>query len=181
MVRFGKLDDGTWSAGEVLFEEDKEGFPTCIRIQFPFLNVLVEIKSKDLPLLIPFINSVKSNLKLLPSSEEKITSVIFDVREETFYLEHAALKLEAPRQIKQIAGEWIYLSSVGFYPVLGEPMLHRSHLSGEEAVPFGKDMSARFAPFIPVHEQRISLSYSMFFDEKWNWHFTAYLFSRKGI
>lgn len=167
--------------GRVLFTEDEEGFPTRVKLDFPFLTAHFEIRKRDLPKLIPYLDSVNANLKVFPSAEEKITSIRFNPKEPAFYLEHESLDLSEQAQKKLTVDGWVYLPKVGFYPLQGQPLLHRNRIGKEEIAEFLQHYAHQIALFIPVHEKRQSLSYFMYFDEEWNWHFAAYLFEKGDL
>lgn len=160
--------------GELLFQEDEEGFPTRFEIHFPFLRAHVGIKKEELSKLIPYLDSVKSNLKLFLSSAQ-ISSLTFDPQEPAFYLKHSTLRLENFPGGKKEIGEWNYLSKIGFYPVANQPLLQYEKIGKEHLVEFLNHYSDQIAQFLPVRAKLQTLKYFMFFDEEWNWHFEAYL------
>jgi superfamily II DNA or RNA helicase len=167
--------------GHVLFDEDMEGFPTRLFLEFPFLSLALEIQKKDLKKLIPFLDSVNSNLKLFPSAEEKIISVTFNPQERAFYIQHQSLNLSDQPDQKLMIDGWAYLPKIGFYPVVDQPLLLRQRIDKDSFAEFLEKHAHQISPFIPVHETRQSLRYEIYFDENWNWNFIAYLFEKGDL
>jgi superfamily II DNA or RNA helicase len=167
--------------GRIQFEEDSEGFPTILETDFPSFAARFELKKKDLPKLIPSLEGVKSPLKVFQLAEEEIKKITFDPRTLTFHIEHLRSTPTELGQKALILEGWAYQQGVGFYPQDGGSLLGRTHISKEEIPQFLENFHTQIARYIPIHDKRLLLGYSMHFDEGWNWHFTAYLFEKGDL
>ena len=158
------------------FTEDQEGYPTCIDIDFPPFRVRFEIKTKDLPLLIPSLDGVGSPLKAIHTSEKEVDQITFDPESGSFTIQHRFARPAAEDQHMLPLEGWAYLPGVGFHPKNGHSLLGRDEISRENAARFLDEFPQQIARFIPIHETLLSLNYKMHFDAHRNWHFEAYLF-----
>ncbi len=180
------FDLGKWmmrhaKEGKLRFEEDAEGYPTTIFLEFPQFLVRVTLQKKDLPKLVPTLNAVHSPLKVFQSEEEKVKNITFDSKTMSFHIEHTTLVPKEHEQKALPLEGWIYIPDLGFYPQDGHSFLGRTHVPKEEASPFLKQCASQIARYIPVQEKKVSLSYAMHFDTSWNWHFSAWLFEKGDL
>lgn len=166
---------------KITFEQDQEGFPTIFNIDFPAFYTYFEFKKKDLSKLIPSFETANVPLKVFQSVDEKVKSITFDPDNSTFHLEHIT---SAPADFAQktlsLEG-WVYLQGVGFYPKDGQSLLSRSLIHKEEVPLFLESFHHQINQYISVHKKKIPLSYAMYFDADWSWHFSAYLFERGDL
>ena len=157
------------------FTEDQAGYPTHMAIDFPPFKVRFEIKSKDLPLLIPSLDGVNSPLKVIHASEKEVDKIAFDPESGSFTITHHSRRKAGDNPHMLPLEGWAYLSGVGFYPKNGHSLLGRDLIDRENAARFLEEFPQQVARFIPIHKTRLSLNYNMYFDADWNWHFEAYL------
>lgn len=167
--------------GYTRFKEDAEGLPTRIKIEFPSFAAYFELKKQDLVKLIPYMENLKSNLKVFQSIEEKVANITFDPQEKAFDIEHTALDAgDFTQGTLQLEG-WSYVPEIGFFPTHGRSLLSRKRIPKEEASHFLEKFRDVIGHYIPIHEQRVALSYTMYFDAEWNWHFSSYLFEKGDL
>ncbi len=158
------------------FNEDHEGYPTCMTIDFPPFVVRFEIKRKDLPLLIPSLDGVNSPLKVIHTSQREVEKITFDPESGAFDITHAPSHSTGESQHTLPLEGWAYLPGVGFYPKNGHSLLGRDRIGRENAARLLEEFPQQVARFIPVHETTRPVHYTVYFDADWNWHFEAYLF-----
>lgn len=158
------------------FQEDQEGYPTRILIDFlPFL-VRFEIKKRDLPLLIPSLDEINSPLQVIHASEEKVEKITFDPVNSVFTITHTSSNSTGEAQHMLPLEGWGYLPGLGFYPKNGHSLLSRDRIGSADVPRFLEEFHEQVARFIPVHVTPVTVRYTMYFDPEWNWRFEAYLF-----
>jgi superfamily II DNA or RNA helicase len=161
--------------------EDDSGYPTRFKVDGPTCTAHFFIQKKDLPKLIPSLDTVKSSLKVFQTDEEKIKKISFDPRSETIFIEHLT---ETPSHLQEgilsLEG-WDYIKGKGFYPKDGESLLGRARITKEQIPDFLTKYWPQVAKFIPVSLKKMQIHYTMYFDKNWNWHFSAYLFQEGDL
>ncbi len=158
-----------------------DGLPLHINVSFSEFDIFWKLRPRDLEKVIATLPSIESPLKLFARGATKIESISFDPKNLSFSIEHGK---EGPKiegeETKKI-GKWEYVSGVGFSFGADESLLGYTFLEGEDALQLLADYADEIVPFIPVNQPPIKLSYSMFFDGDWNWHFAAYLFEKGDL
>ena len=167
--------------GSVTFQEDEEGYPTKFEIGFPDLSLRCRVKKQDLSALIPFLETVHSSLHLFQLPEKIIEKISFDPQRLAFVVHHVS-PLAVEKQQKMLPLEnWDYLSSVGFYPKNRYSLLDEPELGAESINQALKEHGEEIGRFIPISDVKRPLSYHMYFDSTWKWHFEAYLFEKGDL
>ncbi len=167
--------------GKLDFEEDAEGFPTKITATFPDFIMRWRLKNTDLVKIIPTLGSLTAPLKLFQAPQEKVESIRYDPKNVCFYLEHGKLVAEQPQTETCTIGKWKYFRGMGFSALNGESLITRSIIEREEIPRFLETFTDQIRLFVPIAEQPVKLSYAMFFDAEWNWHFAAYLLEKGDL
>ncbi len=162
---------------QIKFSEDNEGLPTHLAIKSAQWVATLKLRKEDLSQLIPFLNSTKSPLRLMQSSEEKIEKITFDSTQNCFLITHSKTPLEGEKSEKRLFDSWAYQPGVGFYSQNGVSLLGRHRIDAKEAVDFLDRYQELIGQFIPIHPKLVPVKYRIFFDQEWGWHFEAYLFS----
>lgn len=153
----------------ITFSEDETGLPLRLEVQFPEFVLSWTLSERDLKTLIPTLGTVNASLKLLESAAQKVEDVVYDAEGQRFVLKHGQGE---ERQGKMI-GEWIYTSKVGFTPRDGASLLSRDTIEAQDIPAFLEAHGEQLD--IPVNREVRHIRYVMQFDEKWNWHFSAYV------
>lgn len=161
------------------FQEDEEGLPTRILVDFPSFLLKWRLKSADLEKLIPTLSGLFSPLKLIPSTEEKIESISYDSKTQSFTIKHG--KEESKGKPTCYIGKWAYYSRKGFSLHRGESLLMQKRIEKKEIPSFLESYASQIAPFIPLDESGLKLSYTLHFDQDWNWHFAAFVFKKGDL
>ncbi|MFZ0566044.1 MAG: DEAD/DEAH box helicase [Chlamydiales bacterium] len=165
----------------LFFKENKAGLPTSLYIEFPLLKACFELKEEDLPRLIPALATVKSSLKLLYIASKEVKEITYDPYIQSFRIEHFPSDLEEKKEEGKQIGEWLYISRKGFYAVDRKEIIDQTSISSDQICTFLNQYHQEVARFISVYDETVTLSYTMHFDKKWNWHFNAYLFEKGDL
>lgn len=164
---------------QIQFEEDAEGLPTHVTTQFPKFSIKWSLNREQLEHLIPFLPDV-SPLQIFETAEEQVNSIAYDPDQKRFFIKHKS-KRKAGEDQGRTLGQWLYIPGKGFYAKDGKSLLAQDEIDTDEIPEFLDQFHEKIAEFIPVHPEPISLSYQMFFDKDWNWHFLAYLFEKGDL
>ncbi|MCC5832739.1 MAG: DEAD/DEAH box helicase [Chlamydiales bacterium] len=166
---------------KIRFEEGPEGLPTRLSVSFPEFIMEWSLQPEDLERWIPTLPTVEAPLKLFTVAEGKIESIEYDPKNHRFIITHAERSsIEEKGETKKI-GKWEYAPGVGFFSKEGESLLSHSVVEREDISSLLEEHSEQISRFIPVNKTPVKLSYNMYFDADWNWHFAAYLFKKGDL
>ena len=161
---------------QIHFKDGAEGLPTHIEIAFPEFDITWKLQPRDLEKLIPTLATVDSPLQVFKVADEKIESIEYDPKKQCINICHCNEKVEEVKGETQKIGKWEYASGTGFFSREGESLLCRCLIEREDIPLLLSDCYENVCPFISVNKTPVKLSYAMYFDADWNWHFAAYLF-----
>lgn len=171
---------------EITFDFSPARIPNQINIHFPDVDLSFLISEDALISLVPTLTTVKSPLTVYHGHEEEIESIVYEKEKGSLKIVHKTLPADFERKKKSmkekgiLMGGWIYVKDDGFYPKDRHSLLSASELTGKEIETVLNDHSEVVKSFIKgtaIHEDILQASYSLFFDEEWNLHLAAYLFT----
>ncbi len=155
----------------VSFVEDSEGFPTRIAFKWKEAMMKVFLNKEELIRLIPRLPTVQSPLKLFEESGGIPTKIVFS--QGRLLIEHRK-RSNQESDAKRIDG-WSYQSGIGFFAREGGSFFSRNEIPGEDIAEALNNHRTILEKFFAIDDGPLLLSYSMWFDDQWNWHFSAYL------
>jgi superfamily II DNA or RNA helicase len=176
------------AAYKINFSYSQKRIPNEITITFPDVEMSFYISEANLPLIVEALTTVKSPLSVHHVSQDTIKRITYDEAAATLVIEpqetekgkgNQKTKKIAPK-VGQILDGWLYIPGDGFYAQ------ERHRLLATPKIPEDKIAEALNA-HLPVIQSRlegtalypepIKLSYSVYFDSKWNLHIVAYAFA----
>lgn len=155
--------------------------PDHFEVQFSNQRASVHFGKEHLPELLPTLSTVKSNVSIQEEKRNPIREVHFDTKRVVLKIAHdeRAPVLQTQEPVETI-GEWSYSPSLGFFREQSDP-LPEGEIDAEELPELLELYGELINPFIPVDPNPRAVSYKIFFDETWNWHFDAYLKTRHDL
>lgn len=173
---------------QIDFGYASSGLPNQLNVVFPEVEMSFYLSSANLPLFIPTLSSVESPLKVYHAPEDEIESIVFDKIKGTLSIIPRknsgllAAEFEDRRKDSQglILDRWLFVPGEGFYARDPHHLLQKKIIGRDEI----SQLLTDYAPLVKkrlkslsLHEEPVEPSYSFAFDNDWNLHIVAYLFS----
>lgn len=177
-----------WQEERVLytisFGNSNRKIPNRIFIHFPEMEFDFFIPEADLPLMIPALGMVRSPLAIYSEPQEEIESIVYDKKQKGLIVtqkqkEAAALKPEGEGKGIDVDG-WVFVPGDGFYLKQRDHALQAGVLKGkslETALNEHTPLIREMIEGCSLYDSPTPLSYVISFDDHWNLHIEAYLFS----
>jgi superfamily II DNA or RNA helicase len=165
-----------------------ERIPNLITVIFDTFSVSFYISEANLAEMIPFLATVKSDLQVYDAPEEEIKGIIYNKSEGALIVQEAPhgdkpsfqhLSKKRDKEGKAI-GRWIFVPSDGFYAkdphwLIGKKIIPSSEIS--QVIKENVSLIRKLLVGTVLHEEPVTPSYTIAFDNDWNLHLTCYLFS----
>jgi SNF2 family DNA or RNA helicase len=166
----------------IQFEYSPDKIPDTINISFDQIECRFYISSTDLPAIIPALNTVTSPLKVHELTSQNITKITYDQEAGLFLIDSnkaSAKGHDNDKEQNRKFGSWLYIPDKGFYPLdplglLSSKEIPASHISTvlNENATFVKEHLEGTV----IHDEPITASYNLNFDDNWNLHINCYAF-----
>jgi len=166
---------------------DKD-LPNEVKVSFSHLDMKFYISEANLSLIVPFLNSVNSSLKVYNAPEEEIEKISYD-KKNGCLLVHPRLRKDKSqvrhiRQTREKEGiqmdRWVFIPRDGFYAKDRHQLLSSEKICGplisqvlHEHFPLIK----KLIDGIQLHDDPAEVSYALSFDSQWGLHIIGYLFT----
>lgn len=166
--------------------QDVDDLPLHLTFECTFLKLEVTITEGELEKLIPSLEKVRSSLKVIKQPEQGIVSITYDPIKQCLDIQRektTPILFQRQQEGKKI-GSWWYIPQEGFYPESQESSLKGTFICKEDighTLDSFSDLIAAHLRNLKVVSQTKILSYDLFFDPQWNWHFHAYLFKKDDL
>lgn len=174
-------DQGHYS---ITYEYGDDKLPNRLNVSFDELALSFFISRETLAQIIPYLNSVKSPLKVFKALDEEILKIEYNKKEKSFFFSlkkgtqspHEVIKDLHPESIA--IDRWLFVPDEGFYTkdpheVLSGDQVYAAEEALNEYMPFLK----KHLVDVKIHSNPQSLSYTLHFDPEWNLHIHGYLFT----
>lgn len=161
------------------FEEDSDGLPTRFTATFAHFRASFIITAEVLSRLVPFLHTIASPLKVREKGKT-ISNITYNDEKREFEIEKS--------KINDVGGiafsNWIYIPSFGFSPQEQGPFRDEK-IIGEQDIPKflenEHETLSNHLVNVSFHQEKIPLSYELYFDDKWNLHLTSFLFEKGDL
>lgn len=164
----------------VLFDEKENEIPSSVNISFEEVNIHLYISRVNLPKIIPYLNSVNSNLKEFPYEKESIKNIKYDEEKKCFYIDIQKEDIiEEKTDSNYIIDQYKYVPKKGFYYLTPIPLLSKNVIEKDEisnVLNLYYDIFEKHLEKYKVHSNHYSLKYHLFIDDKKNLHIRGYIF-----
>jgi SNF2 family DNA or RNA helicase len=167
---------------QIQFNYSSKGLPSQITIIFPDLEMSFYISEANLPQIIPSLVHVHSPLAVHHTSQDRIKKITYDKEKGILILEAKKSHLQRKLGLKKgipLSG-WVYIADDGFYAQDQQGLFSESQWEGSQISQALNDYFPIIQPLLEevrAHEDPITVSYSIAFDDQWNLHVTSYLFT----
>ncbi|MCE5294587.1 MAG: DEAD/DEAH box helicase [Chlamydiales bacterium] len=156
----------------VTFSSEK-GLPEQMEVTYSTITLDAKL---DLLPLIPTLNTIEGNLRLLEESEFSLEQIEFDAKTGTFTFHSNTKTLQKPK-VGATYGSWQYFPGSGFLSLTHEPKSKVIKKEKEEII----RLFAESLPLlkkhltVPIVEEPQEVHYHIYFDAKSRLHVQAYL------
>jgi len=169
---------------QIDFGYGRGGLPNDLHAQMEGVEVHFYLSEANLPLIVPYLSTVRSPLRLFNAQEEALEKITYDQEAGSFEIvaKEGASAYEQAVDLRDAieVGTWKYIPEQGFlsseeHDLLNSPTIgpdELSHFLDEHAVTVGRHLEKE-----KIHGQRRAFSYELAFDGGWNLHIKAYLFA----
>ncbi|MBA3958404.1 MAG: DEAD/DEAH box helicase [Parachlamydiaceae bacterium] len=165
---------------EISFEHSANQLPNQITVDFGDLSIGFFLAESALPNIIPALATVTSPLTIHNSSYTDIDTVSFDAKKGVMTLSKQPTTTSVEKNESDISvNGWRYVPNKGFYLSTAQAVVDNEVISGAT---IGKTLTENRAllklklPQYKIHDNPITLSYTLSFDPLWNFHIDAYAF-----
>jgi SNF2 family DNA or RNA helicase len=166
---------------KILFFDKKNNFFSKVLIEFTDIKAIIEIPIKAYFEIIPYLNTIESNLKLFEYGNKEILSIYYDKKEKSFSIKYIEKKMEIENEnIKGIKiNRFIYIEDVGFYPQKENKLFSKNKINKNEISYFLENYLDVFKKYLKnekIISDKLFFQYSLYFDDKNNLHIKKYIF-----
>ena len=169
------------------FSEGESDLPEYVRGNFQDFKASFILLEGDLEELIPSLAKLPSALRVFYSPYAPIATI--DFSEETkrlnFTFETIPLLQGALLEKKMVSiGSWVYVSHLGFFPEIVDPLLNQPYLEKEELALFldrYADVAREFMKGYEIDSTLIPLQYELKFVDNHGLKIEAYLFKKGDL
>ena len=160
------------------FEYGEEGLPNAILSTFKGGKVRFYLSQANLGLLIPYLGSVKSPLKVHDFEDEAIERIEYRPRTgEMEIIPREGVKLEEGPSEGIDCDGWLFVPGDGFYSKERSSLLTRAVIPPKLVEKLLDESSEIVSHHLTVHTEKVRPKYEIAFDGAWRLHVKAYLFT----
>ncbi|MBA2368219.1 MAG: DEAD/DEAH box helicase [Candidatus Protochlamydia sp.] len=178
-------------AYQLTFNYSKKNIPNWLQLNFADLETGFYLSEANLPVIIPFLASVKSPLTVHNASHQDIDRVYYDKSKGVLHIVEKkgekSAKLQSRRKSEEagiVIENWIFIPGEGFYTNEPNLLLKTPEVEGEELSEILNEHHRLLSSLIinaVIHRTQQTLSYKLYFDPQWNLHIQAYLFDEGDL
>lgn len=171
------------------FDYDADAMPCRLKATFEVVYLSCTLSLEQLVVLIPYLNTVASPLRVYDDEEERIGKIFYDEKTRSLCIHAKALQSSSSRESEpaescRIVGSWRYVAKKGFFLSHRPDFLEKDQIPSEEIPDLLDDHAALVARHLQgsnLYETPTPLSYHLAFDKHWNLHLSPYLFHRGDL
>lgn len=170
----------------VSFDYSKRGIPNYIHIKFKEVDSGFYLSEANLPIIIPTLATIESNLKVHRQYDESVEKITYDKFLKVFKVAAKRIKKSSFKegQKGEKIGEWLFVKEDGFYLLHNQEALLQPEIAKEQIPSFLREnfyiVKERLDGAV-LHEEKVKPSYLLSFDKEWNLHISSYLFSEGDL
>lgn len=167
------------------YQYSKRNLPNWIQINFQELEVGFYLSEANLPLVIPALRTVKSELKVQDKFGQGISKMMYDKKQGILHIIPQPVS-KSSKVISQSFNQggiqiegWSFVPGFGFYAEEPHTLLQNPELQGRELSTALSEHGTLIGNFLKdclIHHYTATVSYQLSFDEKWNLHIKSFLF-----
>jgi len=169
------------------FRYSKKNLPNWIQITFKDVDIGFYLSEANLPSIISSLNTVQSPLSVRNVDNQGISKIVYHKHEGVLHIEamprekgtKSKKRVESASKEAIALDHWIFIPGDGFYADEPHMLLQTPDLEGEElshALTEHRRLIAAAMSDCIVHNDPITLSYKLFFDQQWNLNIQSYVF-----
>lgn len=181
LAKFFMLEQEKNTEYTIRFSEEKEGLPSIIQIEFPFMFVELYLARAYWPEIVPSLNTVSSPLRLYEVRSNKVEKITYDIEKKMFFIKGSKgdeLKVEKIDEAT-LVGPWQYVEKKGFYHRTEDPLLENPQIPFDQIPENLQSYRKTFEEFLTgyvIDYEAKEAKYLLFFDQENNFHIKPYLF-----
>jgi len=165
---------------QISFRYDDQGVPNGVEAAFPEISLEAALSREELAGLVPSLATVEAPLKVFTAEKRSIEEILYDQERGRLCIRRKEKKA-LPETEKGITfNGWLYIPESGFYPVAPHPLLGERELAGGKIAELFDKHGEFVKPLLKnaaLHRAPVEAQYALQFDEEWNLHIRAHLFS----
>lgn len=194
-AKWAMLEQEMGKLEEIKFHTPPGQLPNGMRITFDHLSLDFYLAEANLPKIIPALKDINSEYTVVNFEEELVEDVFYEektglirIKHKKDYKEKQMFSLNESIEIlpgvSPGQSKWIFVPERGFFKLAVNGILGKETLAERDVNKFFNEHLSLLKTHITkfsIHEKPIELSYTLFFDTRWNLHIDAYLYEKGDL
>jgi superfamily II DNA or RNA helicase len=162
---------------ELEIQKSPDGEPIALHLQLKVAELTITPRGAAWDGLIPSMRTLPKGPAVHSEPQGDIESVDYLPSQKSFKITHNVSKASIGGGV-QLGDNWLYKQREGFFPLTGEPFFNRELITTAmipHALTYHMPSMRLWCRGVKFFQSPIKASYSIVFDEEWNWHFELFL------